>query len=371
MNSRERLLKVLNCKMPDRVPISTYELVGFNSKSFENNDPSYANLMQTIRNKTDCICMWNPDSNSIFLGSSYPVKFDKKKYKTNETEIYKKIIYNPEGNLTQIIKKKAGIHTGWKTEHWCKTIEDVDRALSIPYQPVKYDFSDYARITEEVGNNGIIMSSLSDPLFLGMDLMEFGMSTVWALQETEHFAKTIKILHKRNMENIERMLQKQTVDLYRICGPEYATPPFLPPVFFERFVTPYVSEMVDLIHKYGCMVRFHCHGNINRVLHLIKKTGVDGIDPCEAPPDGDIELSEVKRRIGENMCIFGNIQLKLLENGTLKEVSETVRKCMDSAKENGGYVIMPTAAPINSPLTSKTERNYIHFIEESLVHGKY
>ena len=29
MNSRERLLTALNCEIPDRVPISTYELVGF------------------------------------------------------------------------------------------------------------------------------------------------------------------------------------------------------------------------------------------------------------------------------------------------------------------------------------------------------
>jgi len=36
MNSRERLLVALNGQMPDRVPISTYELVGHNSRSWEN-----------------------------------------------------------------------------------------------------------------------------------------------------------------------------------------------------------------------------------------------------------------------------------------------------------------------------------------------
>lgn len=48
MTSKERLLKVLNGEIPDRVPISTYELCGFNSKSFENNKPSYKGLMDYI-----------------------------------------------------------------------------------------------------------------------------------------------------------------------------------------------------------------------------------------------------------------------------------------------------------------------------------
>lgn len=36
MTSKERLNLVLSGKIPDRVPISTYELCGFNSQSFEN-----------------------------------------------------------------------------------------------------------------------------------------------------------------------------------------------------------------------------------------------------------------------------------------------------------------------------------------------
>jgi hypothetical protein len=44
---------------------------------------------------------------------------------------------------------------------------------------------------------------------------------------------------------------------------------------------------------------------------------------------------------------------------------------MASAKEGGGYVIMPTAAPFSSPLPKKSEENYLHFIETALEYGKY
>ncbi len=256
-------------------------------------------------------------------------------------------------------------------EHWCKSIEDVDKALSIPYQPLEYETSDYARIKAEVGEHGIIMASIADPLWLAADLMEFGEYTIWAMMDTEHFAKTVALMHERAMENLRRMLAVCVVDLYRIAGPEYATPPFLPPRFFESFVLPYFAEMVDLIHSKGAKVRLHCHGKIGQVLDMILETGADSLDPCEAPPDGDITLAELKQRLGKQMCIFGNIQPKLLENGTADEVEEAVKACLASAKKGGGYIIMPTSALINSPLTKKTEENYLRFIDAALEYGKY
>jgi hypothetical protein len=371
MNSRERILTALRCEAPDRVPISTYELVGYNSKAFENNDPSYTRLMNAIREQTDCICMWNPDSNATFLESSYPVEMDVYEYQEGHVTICEKTLHAPKERLTQTTKAVDGIHTIWQIEHWCKTLEDVDTALSIPYEPLKYDAEDYSRIRAEVGDHGIIMASLADPLWLAADLMEFGQYTVWARTETEHFARTIAAMHERCMENLRRMLEVNVVDLYRICGPEYATPPYLPPELFRRFVVPYVSEMVKLIHSKGAKARVHCHGKIGRVLDSILETRGDGIDPCEAPPDGDITLSEVKKRIGEKMCIFGNIQVKLLECGAPEDVEQAVKDCMDSAKAGGGYVIMPTAAPISSPLAPKTEENYLHFIDTALKYGEY
>ncbi len=371
MTSRERLLAVLSFRPPDRVPISTYELVGYDSKSWRNNEPSYSNLMQIIREQTDCVCMWNPKSNTTYFSSSikYDIKYEK--YRESDATIVKRKLFTPKGELTSSHKTIDNIHTTWNTEHWCKTIDDVDKVLSLPYEPVKYDASDFQRIKTEVGDNGIIMPSLADALWLAADLMEFGEYTVWAMTETEHFEKTVKIMHERNIQNLKNMLEVNVADIYRICGPEYATPPYLPPEYFKRFVAPYVKEMVDIIHSKGSKVRLHCHGKIAKVLDLIIETGADAIDPCESPPDGDITLDETKNRCNGKLCVFGNIQLKLLESGSEKDVEDYVKKCIIDAKNNSGFVIMPTAGPINVPLAKKTEQNYIRFIKTTLEHGRY
>lgn len=371
MNSRERLLKTLAHQPTDRVPVSTYELVGYNSSSFENQESSYARLMETIRRETDCVCMWNPESNETFLQSSHPVEMEVLEQRENGARRTESILQTPRGPLRTITEVKDNIHTVWRIEHWCKSLEEVEAALSVPFSPLEYDTSDFDRIQDEVGENGIIMASIPDPLLLAADLMDFASFTLWAMTEEEHFARTVAILHERFMENLRRMLDVNLVDLYRICGPEYATPPFLPPRFFEKYVTPYVREIVELIHSRGSRVRLHCHGRIGKVLDLILDTGADALDPCEAPPDGDIHLSEVKARVGHRICLFGNIQLKLLEHGSTEEVDTAVRSCMESARKNGGYVLMPTAAPINVPLDPKTEANYLTYIEAGLKYGRY
>ena len=118
-----------------------------------------------------------------------------------------------------------------------------------------------------------------------------------------------QLIHRRNMINLENMLKTRTVDLYRICGSETFTPPYLPPAYFSRFVTPYLKEITGLIHKYGGLARIHCHGKTGKVLDDIISCGADAFDPCEAPPDGDISLRGLKERAGGKDCLFCYLRL--------------------------------------------------------------
>lgn len=195
---------------------------------------------------------------------------------------------------------------------------------------------------------------------------------MWAFEHTDHFARTVAIVAERVLENLRRQLDCCVLDLYRIVGPEYFTPPYLPPAMFRRFVVPHVTAMTGLIHSRGGKVRLHCHGKMGQVLDMILETGCDGIDPCEPPPDGDIELDEVKRRCAaRGVSVWGNVELKLLEHATPAEVRAEVRRVMEQAKDGGGFVLMPTAGPINLPLSPRTETNYRAFIDAGIEFGKY
>jgi uroporphyrinogen decarboxylase len=141
---------------------------------------------------------------------------------------------------------------------------------------------------------------------------------------------------------------------------------------FRQFMVPHLKTMTDIIHKAGAKVRIHCHGKIGRVLDMILETGCDAIDPCEPPPDGDIDLGEVKgRALAQRVSVWGNMELKLLEQGTPEQVREEVRRIMEKAKPDGGFILLPTASPVNSPLSSQTEANIMAFIDAGLEFGQY
>jgi hypothetical protein len=370
--SRRRLLAALDCRVPDRVPVSTYELVGHDSRAWENREPSYRRLMDRIRADTDCIAMWNPAGNGRFACSAFELPCDTRTERDGSITRTTQVLHTPAGDLRHVSQVDDNVHTTWTTEHWCKSIADVDRALSVPYVPLSYDANDFARIRGEVGDHGLVMPSLSDPAYMAAALMSFQDYVMWAFEEPEHFARTVAVLAERVLENLRRELDVCVADLYRICGPEYMTPPYTPPALFQRFMVPHVTAMTRLLHDRGAKVRLHCHGKIGRVLDMILATGCDGTDPCEPPPDGDIELDELKRRcFPRRCCLFGNMELKVLETETPQRVREAVRRAMDQAKDGGGFVLMPTAAPINIPLAPQTEANYMAFIDAGLEFGRY
>lgn len=377
--SRRRLLVALAGGTPDRVPINTYELAGRNRLDWYNQQPSYRPLMEFIRSHTDCITNWNPrpsagrsTAEARLLGSDFPVEMETYLESDGIIERTTRICHTPRGDLRCVQQRSRDLHTTWQVEHWCKSLEDVDRALSVPYQPADYDAADLARVRAELGDGGLVLASVRDPACLAAELMSFQDFLLWVFEETDHFARTVAVAAERVMENLRRQLDCCVVDCYRIVGPEYFTPPYLPPALFQRFVVPHVTAMTRLIHSRNARVRLHCHGRIRHVLDAILETGCDGIDPCEPPPDGDIPLDEVKRRCqARGVSVWGNLELRLLEQGTPEQVRAEVRRVLDQAKEGGGFVLMPTAAPISVPLSPVTEANYRAFIEAGLEWGRY
>jgi hypothetical protein len=376
---RRRLYTALTCGVPDRVPINTYEMAGRDSRDWYNLQPSYRRLMDAVREKTDVITNWNPQPANDryigadgFLGSSYAVPTDTRTEEAEGAIRTETIVHTPRGDLRCVTQKDPAVNTTWFVEHFCKSVADVDKALSVPYKPALYDDADYPRVVAELGDHGLVMASLGDPAYLSADLMSFEDYMLWALEEKEHFARTVEVVAERVMENLRRQLRCRVVDAYRICGPEYMTPPYAPPAMFGRFMLPHVRTMTDIIHGAGAKVRLHCHGRIGRVLDMILDTGCDGLDPCEPPPDGDIELGEVKRRaFARGVSVWGNMELKMIERGTPEAVRAEVRRIMDQAKEGGGFALIPTASPVNAPLAPRTEENLLAFIDAGLEFGKY
>lgn len=373
MTSRERLLRTLRREPVDRVPISTYELVGCNPDSFENRAPSYRRLMEKIRSDTDCLYMWNWS----------PWADSERWERHTETapdgaQVTFSRLRTPRGDLTCTDRVLPGIHTIWHTEHLLKTAEDVGRFLSVAAELFLIDDKkiaaareDYALAEDRLGDHGIIMNEGADPSFYVPELFEFGDFLAMCLERPELIMALIDAHRVPARERARLDVECGFGPLIRLIGPEYYTPPYLPPAFFRDMVVPGLAEVTRILREGGIFVRTHSHGRVREVLPMIVETGAQGLDPVEPPPDGNITLREVKEQYGDSLVLFGNTELKLLEQGTPEQIEAVVRDQMESAKEGGGYVMMSTASPINEPLFPATEANYFTWIDAGLRYGTY
>jgi hypothetical protein len=74
-------------------------------------------------------------------------------------------------------------------------------------------------------------------------------------------------IHERQIYNLKKILKHNMKDvIFRVCGPEYATPPYLPPEGYFNFVTRYLIEICKEIKAAGGIPRIHSHGKIGKII---------------------------------------------------------------------------------------------------------
>lgn len=369
MTSKERLLKCIAHEPIDRVPISTYELNGWNPRSWENNQPSYHRLMNAIRQHTDCMYLLDP-------AATLPEGFDScteiQQWHEGPRHFTRRIAHAPCKRLEMLCRSDDGVNTTWTLEHLLKDPDDIGHYLALPYETPRPDMAGYLAVKEELGDRGVMLLSVSDPAAEAASL--FGMTNflVYALTEQDRMAYFLDALHARQLDYLKRILAHDVRDIIiRVYGPEYATPPYLPLALFRRYVGGYLREICALIREAGAIPRIHSHGRIATVLDDFAETAAMALDPLEPPPDGDIALMELKRRVGDRFCLMGGIELRDLEAGDRRQIDRLVREAMEAAKGGSGFVLMPTACPLDANLSARTEGNYLQLIESALQYGCY
>lgn len=125
-----------------------------------------------------------------------------------------------------------------------------------------------------------------------------------------------------------------------VLGDDYAhnRGPMMSPELFRRFILPRLRRMIEAIHAEGALCIKHSDGNLYPILDDIVGAGPDGINPIE--PVAGMELQEVKRRVGDRVCLSGNIDCaRLLPYGSEEDVRAAVRQAIADAADGGGFIL--------------------------------
>lgn len=367
MTRRERLMATLKGQPVDRPAVSFYELGWWVQNPDDPdpfnvyNGPTWRPLLELANTRTDIIRSIQPGGHL-----AHPELWDEFVHTETRQEGFSRTtrttIKAPGRTLTEVTRRNADIDTIWTVEHLLKDVDDLKAYLQLPPEldETIVDCSNMQALDDALGDSGIAVYDSPDPLCLAGALFPMEEYTIIALTEPALFHQLLERMAGPLFRRTQTIARDFPGRMWRIYGPEFASEPYLPPRLFEEYVVRYAGPIVKMIHEYGGFARIHCHGRMKNILPMIAGMGADALDPVEPPPQGDMELIEVRRQVGKQMVLFGNIEVADIENLSPEKFEPKVVKALreGTAGEGRGFVLMPSAAPYGRTIPPSVLANY-------------
>lgn len=140
------------------------------------------------------------------------------------------------------------------------------------------------------------------------------------------------------LERGERLKKHGVLDGFALCSDYcFNTGPFLSPPLFDEFVTPYLTRLTTEYRRMGYYIIKHTDGNIMPILDSLVSSQPHALHSLD--PQGDVDIAEVKRRVGDKVCLIGNVNCGLMDTGTEDEVVDSVRYALKHGMPGGGYAL--------------------------------
>jgi len=360
MTSRERLLAALRLQPVDRVPLHVRGVRPWDEQWVATRDASYAPVIAAVAEHGDYVDWWGAPAGTFY--SATPVPTDGWTEDREDWVAHYTVYHTPGGDLrTMSLSSKRGL-PGMQMEFMVKDLDDLDKVLSVPYEPSRPDCAGFFAKTEQMGERGLIMCGIHNAISMMHGLMGSERLALWSIMERQRILDLLWTFHRRCLEHVEYVISQGVGPCFAMNGEEYVTPPLHSPRDFREFVVEPEQELAAAIHRAGHLLHIHCHGPLSDVLEEFATLGADCLHPLEAPPMGDVTLVDAKRRIGARICLEGNIQIGDIYAG---KTADLVAEMEHNLRVTGGqgYIVCPTASPHTAVLTELTVRNYLAMIE--------
>ena len=145
----------------------------------------------------------------------------------------------------------------------------------------------------------------------------------------------------------------------------YSTALMVSPRHYREYVFPWYRWCGGVVRDHNLLCIFHSDGRLFPVLDDIVGCGFNALHPIEPKA---MDIAEVKKKVGDKLCLLGNIDLGYtLSLGTPQEVEEEVKEKIRTAGAGGGYCVGSS----NSVTAYVPLANYNAMREAAFKYGTY
>ena len=246
------------------------------------------------------------------------------------------ILHTPGGDLHYAYDVDEGVETIWDMIKPINCPADVEKMLSVPHRftpPKPEEFEPFRQYRRQMGDDCIGGAWLNCQVAMLCAMMPYQLLLEWTATEPGLLRQLADAWLERTWQRVEVMLRNGVGPVWHFNGVERATPPMMGPRQWAQWVEPYDGEIMRRIKAAdpNSLIHVHCHGRVATVLDSFMAMGVDSTDPVEPPPQGDIELADARRRVGERMTLYGNIEFVDMETAQPDQIERKVRQVFEHA----------------------------------------
>ena len=208
-----------------------------------------------------------------------------------------------------------------------------------------HDLSEYRKVYDELGDDGLVFCSQGGPAidwWLGMCGSQKGIYDVMDRPDELRplFDRYNDLLLKRT-----EIACREGVEVVE-GGGSCTSLSLINPALYREFVFPVLREQAEICHRHGSYLVVQINGRANGALEMLKEAEVDCTFPLERPPLADVDIGDAKRRIGDRVCLMGNLDpINTLLRGTPEDVEQEVKEIMEAAGPTGLIVSTSDQTP--------------------------
>lgn len=209
---------------------------------------------------------------------------------------------------------------------------------------------------------GAMMLDLGEPigpLYHAAQLDEYA---IWSLTQPDRVVDLLERIQQQKRLVYQYCLQHDLADVYFLVGSELASPPLVSRKTFLRWIVPYASELIDMVHRHGKKVIQHYHGQIKKIMPDFITMGPDALHTIEAPPVGNCTFSEAFEIVGDRMALIGNIQYDDFGRMSTAEMEAAVQAVLDECRGKR-LILSPSAGPYETEISDQMVQNYLTFMK--------
>lgn len=210
--------------------------------------------------------------------------------------------------------------------------------------PVAFSTDAITRLKKTLGARALVMSFEWDGVFWmppGNEIMDF---VVMLYEQPDELHRLAREKCDKAKEWIKQMADAGT-DFFCLAHDfGFNEGPFISPEHFGVFVTPYLTEIVHLIHDLKMKAILHSDGDLRTILGQLYATGLDGYQSVD--PQGHMDIKAVREEYPD-WILMGNVKSSMLQDTVEDEIRKSVQYCMTHGGIGKRYILSTSNCVFN------------------------